>query len=814
MPLARSLRIGMPCVVAFGLCLATLVTWAPMLRNGFLNYDDAVYVTQNLVVQQGLNWASVPWALRSTAADYWHPVTWFSHALDCTLFGLNPAGHHLTSLLLHVLNTLLLFLLLHRVTGALWPSAFVAALFALHPLRVESVAWVAMRKDLLSTSFFLLTLWAYAGYVSRIEGRGPAEEPEIWNPKSEGDPKGETQSAVPGTGNQQPGMKIQDPESDITLHTSPFTFHVWQHYLLALVFFALGLMSKPMLVTLPFVLLLLDYWPLGRIEIRNQKSKIKVLLLEKLPFFALSLATCVATLAIEEARHNVPSVPLSLRLANTPVAYASYLVSFVWPQHLAVCYPRPASWPAALVAAASLLLAAITAWVCWHGKTRKYCVTGWFWFLGTLLPVIGLVAIGEHWCADRYTYLPGIGLAVALVWGLRDLAAGRAALQAALLAAGVVTLSACALATRDYLPDWKSSLTLFERALKVTRNNYVAYFGSACCFKAQGEHTRAGEYCAKALLLHPGYAPAWNLMASLLADEGKLSEAMLCISNLIHAKPDWNAEAYYTRATISLDLGHRPEAEADLANALRLNPDHVRARVDLATLLMADGQLHRAIEQYQIALRLAPALGVGHYNLANALNKAGRFPEAIQHYQRALQVDPANAAARCNLAQALLHQQRTNDAIAQFKSALGLDRGLPQAHYGLGVLLYQSGQTANALAHLRAALQPNPDFPAALCQLAWILATAPQPELRNGSEALRAAQRACELTGQRDPQLLATFSAALAAVGRFDDAIAAAAKARELALADNQTEVVAHTTRLLEAFRAGRPFHELQPWQR
>ena len=776
----------MPALLGAGLCFATLVTWWPVLRNGFINYDDGVYVTQNYVVRQGLTWAVIPWAFRSTCGGNWHPLTWLSHALDCQWYGLNPAGHHLTSLGLHVLNTGLLFFVLLRLTGAVGRSGFVAALFALHPLRVESVAWVAERKDVLSASFFFLTAWAYSKYV----------ESKVQNPQSKvagEEPVDQSSAGCRVTGN--------------TLCNLNLARHPSFYYALTLACFALGLMSKPMLVTLPFVRLLLVYWPLGRL----QRSTVWRLVWEKTPFLVLAGLSSVVTFLVQAVGGNTVSLPLSFRVSNSLMGYAGHLLKVLWPRDLAVLYPRPTSWPPAWVAGAAVLLVGTTSFVVWRGRAQKYWITGWFWFLGMLVPVSGLAAIGEHWRADRYTYLPAIGLVLALVWGGWATASRRGLGQKLFLAAGALAVVACAAATRSYLKEWENSLTLFDRAIRVTPNNPIAYVNAAGYLRARGEHAQAGAYCAKALLLSPASAPAWNLMASLLADEGKLAQALACASNSIAAKPDWNAEAYHNRGSIWLELGGRAEAMQDFERALRLNAEHAPSHMDLATLLMGEGQFENAIGHYQLALRLEPGHAVGHYNLANALIRAGRPAEAIRHYQLALQLNPTNAATHCNLAQALLQQQLPDQARVHFESALHLDPGLVQAHYGLGVTLYQHGQRASALAHLRQALQPNPDFPAALDQIAWILATAPEPELRQGSEAVSFAERGCRLTAQSDPRLLATLAAAYAEAGRLSDAISAAQKARELARTADQAETLGRCARLLETFNAGRPFHEDPP---
>ena len=390
------------------LTLLTAAVYAPVVKQGFINFDDPDYVTGNPRVQAGLTLASIQWAFTSSYSSNWHPLTWLSHMLDCQLYSLKPAGHHITNLLFHIANSLLLFGLLHRLTGALWRSAFAAALFALHPLHVESVAWVSERKDVLSAFFFMLTLWAYVRYT---------EKSALSNQRSvAGSPASGTPAADNGQRTAQHATRNTHPVS--ILHPPSSIF-----YLLALSFFALGLMSKPMLVTLPFVLLLLDYWPLGRLQLSTinpplsttvRPSTLRRLVVEKTPFFGLAAISCVLTFLVQNASGAMPSLaksPLELRLANALVAYARYLGKTFWPSKLAVFYPySPLSLDSWQVVGAALLLLTATAAVVLIGRRGPYLLVGWLWFLGTLVPVIGLVQVGKQSWADRYTYLPHVGL--------------------------------------------------------------------------------------------------------------------------------------------------------------------------------------------------------------------------------------------------------------------------------------------------------------------------------------------------------------------------------------------------------------------
>ena len=438
--------------ICIGLFLLVLCTFWPSLGNGFVNYDDDLYVAANGHVQSGLSWAGARWAFCTPVAANWHPATILSHMLDCQLFGLKPWGHHLTSVWLHAVNTVLVFLVFRRMTGALWRSLLVAALFGLHPLRVESVAWVAERKDVLSTFFFMLTLWAYVRYAQE--------------------------------------SKVQSPKSKVA-------------YVLALVFFACGLMSKPMLVTLPFVLLLLDYWPLGRnaeCGMRNAEpgagGKVQgrtwpwmKLVREKAPFFLLAAIASAVTLITQhraKALATVENIRLIDRLANALVSYCRYLAKFLWPAKLAVFYPEPVKWPTATVLLAGLLLLGISIMAVALRHRHRYLPVGWLWSLGTLVPVIGLVQVGAQAMADRYTYVPLIGVALLLVWGMHELTSRwqfRAVLLSAAAAAGMIL---CVALTRRQIGHWRDTETLFRHALAVTDDNWVAHHNLGDALEKRG----------------------------------------------------------------------------------------------------------------------------------------------------------------------------------------------------------------------------------------------------------------------------------------------------------------------------------------
>lgn len=451
-------RLRLPLLLSAALALLTLAAWLPALRNGFVNLDDGLYVTGNPQVQKGITRAGVAWALTANVANNWHPLTLLSHMLDCQLFGLDPAGHHAMSLLLHLADVLLLFAVLARMTGALWRSAAVAALFAVHPLHVESVAWAAERKDVLSALFWILAMGAWTSYARR-----------------------------PSLG----------------------------RYLLVVLLMALGLAAKPMVVTLPFALLLLDVWPLERLGLGWKR-----LMAEKLPLLALSVAASLATLRYQRTSlAPLELVPWSLRLANAAVSYAAYLGKLLLPRNLAVFYPIPLAIPAWQAAGSAALLAALTALAVWKVRQAPWLLVGWLWFLGTLVPVIGLVQVGRQAMADRYTYLPSIGLFLAIVWGISELLRER---RAVLAAASAVAIALLAAGTWMQVGYWKDSLVLYRHALAVTRDNYVAHVGLAKALAAEKDWAGAAEQYRAALALRPGLIEArTGLEAALRGGKAK-----------------------------------------------------------------------------------------------------------------------------------------------------------------------------------------------------------------------------------------------------------------------------------------------------
>lgn len=620
-----------PLWICLGLAAITVAGFWPVARCNFINFDDPDYVTENAHVLRGVDWSNVRWAFTTGEAGNWHPITWLSHCLDCQMFGTNPAAHHLMNLGLHVANTLLVFLILRQMTGAMWCSAAVAALFGVHPLHVEAVAWVSERKEVLSFFLFMATIGAYAEYARRAEGI----------------------SITP----QQLGGKTPHA-ADQNAKTPRRVF-----YVLSLLFFAVGLMSKPMLVTAPFVLLLLDYWPLGRATSDGWRVT-RRLVIEKMPFLALSAASSVVTYIVQQKGGAIKeSVSFSARLGNALVAYTRYLGKALWPHDLAVVYPHPGKWRAVTVLAAGGMLLLISVVVWEFGRRRKYLVTGWLWFLGTLVPVIGFLQVGSQAMADRYTYMPLIGILLMLVWGagdwIRALTPGTAGLEQSLsnvsrsvTAVGVLFFVAiCATISNLQTRYWRNSGTLFGHALQVTQNNYLAEDKLGLYLADHGHSAQAIEHYRASLKINPAFGETHNNLGVELARTGQITEAMLSFSN-----------------------------------AVELNPRLAAAFNNLGMGLTVSGRRAEALEPYERSLELEPRNPRFHRNLAQCLAGLGRLDEAVVHYREAAGLTPQDPEPRVELAKALGQQGRIAEAIDQCRQALRMNGSYDPAKQVLAAL--------------------------------------------------------------------------------------------------------------------------------
>jgi tetratricopeptide (TPR) repeat protein len=606
------------------LALVTMAIYWPATRYDFVNYDDDHYVTANVHVQNGLTWEGISWACLNPVVATWHPLTVWSHMLDCQLFGLKPWGHHLTSVLLHALNTVLVFLFLRGSTGAFWRSVLVAALFGWHPLHVESVAWVAERKDVLSGFFGLLALIAYARYT------------EVQSLKS----------------------KVQSPKSVVRGRWSLSRLPSSIFYLLSLLFLALGLMSKPMLVTWPLVMLLLDYWPLERCQTRRAWR----LLAEKIPFFALAAAVGVATFMVQKQGHAVKTFeafPLGARGANALLSYGRYLGKLFWPTDLAVFYPHPV-----VMAGVSVLL---------FRQRRRYpfLLMGWLWYCGTLVPVIQLLQTGGHAMADRYTYMPSVGVLVVAVWGAYEITRGWRYQAMALSVGGGAAIILCLALTRQQLGYWQDSESLFEHAVKVTENNHLAHYNLGTFLSQKGQMDEAIRHLQETIRLKPAYAPAHCNLGVALGENGQTDEAIRQFREALRLKPE-DAEAYYNLGIVLDKKGQMDEAIRQYQEAVRLKPDWAPVHNDLGIVLLNQGRVDEAVRQYQEAIRLKPDHAGAHYNLGNALFQKGQIEEAIHQYREAVRLKPKDAEAHNNFGAALETKGQVDEAIGQYREALRL----------------------------------------------------------------------------------------------------------------------------------------------
>lgn len=619
-----------PLLAATLLAVVVALPFLQLSGAEFINFDDPSYVTENPYVLQGVSVAGLRWALTTGTMANWNPLTWLSHMVDVQLFGMHAGGHHLTSVALHVVSTVVLFAALQTMGAARGRSAVVALLFGLHPLHVESVAWVSERKDVLSTTFLFVALWAYAVYARR--------------------PSAARYAAVVAA-------------------------------------FAFGLMCKPMLVTFPFVLLLLDVWPLER----GSAVPLRRLLLEKVPLLAMSVVISAVTLVTQRgAMGTVEAYPFSRRVANAALAYGVYLRKTVWPVDLSCFYPYPAdvSWLA--VGAAALALAAASVAALAFRCRHPYVFVGWFWFAGTLVPVIGLVQVGAQALADRYTYVPLVGVFIVLVWGACEFGMRWHVRDEYLRGGAVVVLVACFGATWFQVSRWHDNVTLFRHALAVTHENYLAALQIGAHFDKQANPSEAARYYETALRIKPDYAEAHNDLGLVLAKRGDTAAAF----------------AHY---------------DAALAGA----PLYADAHYNRGVLLQQSGRLDEAAQEYRRTLALRPSDVSAHSNLGAVLQARGDLEEAQAHLEEAVRLWPDHVPAHINLGVVLRARGDVAGAIAQYRESIRLDPRVVDAHYDLGNVLLQQGDREGAVAAYREALRLEPDYGPARDMLAHALAAPP-----------------------------------------------------------------------------------------
>jgi tetratricopeptide (TPR) repeat protein len=695
-PASFSLRPrGAVAAVSLLAVLVFVVFW-PVLKAEFLNFDDPDFVTQNPHVLGGLSPGNIVWAFSSTYI-YWQPLTWLSYMLDYHAYGLGAGGFHFTNLFLHALNSVLLFLILNRMTGNYWHSVFVAVLFAVHPLHVETVAWIAERKGVLSSLFWMLALGAYVRYAAR---------------------------------------------------PSP------PRLAMVLLCYALGLTAKSMVITLPAVLLLLDFWPLQRLPIcaserKAVESRIPMfppqpwhrIVVEKLLFIPLAVGSAIITVSAQSHGGNVWSSQQYtpwLRVCHALVSYATYLRKTLLPFDLSVFYPHPITHPAWVVASSVVVLAAISIGAISQAR-RRYLLVGWLWFIVTLLPVIGLFQTGDQAMADRYTYLPLIGLFIILAWGGLDLVTLLRARPGFVVASPILVIAFWLPFTCGQVRYWKNTRALFEHALAVTPNNYVACAVLGEEWRRAGRLAEATTFLVRALEFRPNYFEGHTALADALRAGQKLDESV----------------THYDAT-------------------LKLNPNYADALNGLGATLVLQGKPDEGLAYIERALRINPDLLPAHLNRALALQAVGRLAEAKAQFQEVLPYNTNAASALLGLGNAFLLQRKYADAFDCFAQLLQL----------------------------------QPDCVPALNRAAWLLATQGDPRIRNGREALRLAQRACDLTGNTNAHSLNTLAAAYAEIGQFDQAVATAQRALASAHAQSQPEVAGIIQKLLEMYQRKTPYRE------
>jgi len=767
------------------LTAAAIIAFQQLSQCDFINYDDDVYVTENIHIQDGITTQAIRWAFTTGYAANWHPLTWMSHLLDVQLFGLKPRWHHLTNLLFHIANTLLLFFVFHRMTKAPWKSAFVAALFALHPLHVESVAWVAERKDVLSTFFWMLTMAAYIHYVEHRTEDGERRSEDGRQGTEDGRQRTEDEGSFSG---------IRFPTSDF-------------RYLTVLIFFALGLMAKPMLVTLPFVLLLLDYWPLQRLEpkksaqefrtgineplsankrkgksgrnhtsgsgpspdmmrglVRTLQSMLKEekpaahkyqwalvrpLILEKIPLLALAALSCIVTYFVQKkggAVIPIEAFPLGARVANGCVSYIIYIAKTVWPINLAVFYPHPGLLPLWQVLGAVLFLGAVSFAVIRSAKRFPYLAVGWLWFAGTLVPVIGIVQVGVQAMADRYTYIPLIGLFVMAAWGTPELLKKwqptRPLRKEPLFASSVLILACLSIVTWIQVGYWRNSIALYDHSLKVTPSVGIlcnrgvayeklgdhrqaisdydrvieidpkyadAYSNRGITYDKLGNHRQAIEDFERAIEINPQYADAYSNRGAAYGVLGNYRQAISDYDRAIEFNPE-HAEAFNNRGVAYGKLGDQRQAISDYNRAIEFNPKYADAYDNRGAAYGELGNHRQAISDYDRAIEINPEYAEAYYNRGLAYGRLGDYRQAISDYDKAIEINPQYADAYINRGGSYGILGNYRQAISEYDRAVEINPEHAQAFNNRGLAYGRLGDHRKAVLDYNRAIEINPDY--------------------------------------------------------------------------------------------------------
>ncbi len=774
------------------LLLAVGLVFGQTAGFDFVNYDDNAGVYENRLVTGEFTLRGLLGVFTDRHVESTVPLTYISHILVWRLLGHDAAVHHLTNVLLHAATAILLLLVLWRMTGQLWPSALVAAIFAIHPLRAESVAWVTERKDVLSGLLFMLTLAAYLHYVRQRFALG--------------------------------------------------------RYLVVLACFILGLAAKPMAVTLPFLLLLLDYWPLGRMnktepDIPTRFSIPMRLILEKIPMLVIACLFCLLNIYGRTAGALVANQQYSIgwRIGNAMISYVTYMGQFFCPLGLAPHYPRRPVLPPWQIVVAVLLLVSITAVALRWRRQRPYLLIGWLWYIGMLVPVIGLVQFGLQAEADRFTYLPQIGLTIALAWTAADACHAWPRFRRMWAVAATCAVIILAISAWRQTSYWRDSQTLWTHTLACNERNSLAHNDLGIVLANSGRIDEAIEHYRKALEIKPDYPDAHNNLGIALASGGRIDEAIEHYEKALEINPDY-AIAYNNLGIALASRRRDVEAMAHFRKALEIDPDYAEAHADLGNVLARRGQTNEAILCYERALQLKPSFASAHNGLGNLLSDLGRADEAERHFQKALEIDPNFAEAHNNLGTILNRCGRVDEAAAEFQRALQLKPDFAEAHANLGAVLYLQDKLAEAIVHFQKHVELDPTSeiarrnfalavgrlrgpPAALAHwrwwidfypddagllrgAAWQLAAGADASLRNGKEAVELALKAVDLTGEQEPAALGTLAAAYAEAGRFPEAVQTARRAADLATQQKKSELAESIKTKIMLYEAGKPYHE------
>lgn len=709
------------------LIFAVWLVFGQTVRFDFVNYDDNANIYETPQITGGISWQGIVWAFTHAQVGRWSPLTSISRQIDCQFFGLWAGGHHLTNVLLHTLAELLLFFVLKDLTGSIWRSGFVAAVFGLHPIHVEVVAWVSARGELLGGFFFMLTLWAYIRYARH-----------------------------------------------------PFSFG---RYLSMVVLYALGLMSKPSLVTVPFLLLVLDYWPLRRYPSQmgvcdacNAKGSIQWLVLEKVPLTILSAISCISTLITQrDTLQPLEAGPTFVRLANALVSYFTYIKEMFYPVSLAANYPRLQNGPPGLeVVLAVVILLLVTAVAIKARKTRPWLIVGWLWYLGMLVPMIGVVQAGELAHADRYTYLPQIGLYIMVAWSMAEICEScKCWKRLVVYGAAAATIFLSIVCARHQVRYWRDSNSLWTRVLACNSQNAMAQ----CIY------------------------------GSMLLQAGQVDDALVHYKLAVNCSPDYaDAHAGYAMA-----LAQKKQYAAAILQdgiALSINPAHPMAENNMGTSLYKEGRLDEAATHLQNAIKDDPGNAIAYNDLGAVLMAQGRIDRAMHQFEKALELRPDFPLARNNLVNALLKTGEADSAIEQLRKALDFRPHDADINYKVGSLLQSRGRFREAVSYYEKSLAVAPENPRCLNDFAWILATCPDSSLRNGSKAVDLARKADYLAGNQEPLVVDTLAAAYAETGDFANAIAAANRALQVATGQGKIASCDQIRAHLALFRTGKPVRE------